>query len=94
MPHPLTGTCVLQCGLLEKFPEEAGSKDPAARIIPFLPGTYTLSLCAPGTRWSMDVHAGKKLLGRSQVRSVATKRRERLNDYCQVHDPEHVVYVF
>lgn len=38
---------VLQCGLLEKFPEEAGSKDPAARIIPFLPGTYTLCPCVP-----------------------------------------------
>jgi uncharacterized protein YgiM (DUF1202 family) len=27
-----------QCKLLEKFPEEAGSKDPAQRMIPFLPG--------------------------------------------------------
>ena len=27
---------------------------------------------------------GKKLLGRSQVRSVAEKRRDKLNDYCKV----------
>jgi hypothetical protein len=53
-----------QCGLLERFPEEAGAKDPVDRIIPFLPG--------------------KKLLGRSQVRSVAEKRRDKLNDYCKV----------
>jgi hypothetical protein len=52
-----------QCGLLERFPEEAGAKDPVDRIIPFLPG--------------------KKLLGRSQVRSVAEKRRDKLNDYCK-----------
>ena len=30
-----------QCGLLERFPEEAGAKDPADRIIPFLPGTFS-----------------------------------------------------
>lgn len=30
----------LQCFLLEKFPLEAGDKDPAQRMIPFLPGTY------------------------------------------------------
>lgn len=29
---------MLQCELLEKFPEEAGTKDPSARMIPFLPG--------------------------------------------------------
>lgn len=27
-----------QCQLLERFPEESGAKDPAARMIPFLPG--------------------------------------------------------
>lgn len=41
----------------------------------------------------MVVHAGKKLLGRSQVRSVAEKRRDKLNDYCQVCGPEHPLYV-
>ena len=29
---------VTQCQLLERFPEESGAKDPAARMIPFLPG--------------------------------------------------------
>ena len=28
----------MQCQLLERFPEESGAKDPAARMIPFLPG--------------------------------------------------------
>ena len=28
----------LQCGLLEKFPIQAGSKNPVDRCIPFLPG--------------------------------------------------------
>ena len=27
---------------------------------------------------------GKKLLGRSQVRSVAERRKDKLNDYCKV----------
>ena len=30
------------------------------------------------------VFLGKKLLGRSQVRAVAEKRRDKLNDYCKV----------
>ena len=29
---------VVQCQLLERFPVESGAKDPAARMIPFLPG--------------------------------------------------------
>ena len=29
-------------------------------------------------------NAGKKLLGRSQVRSVAERRKDKLNDYCKV----------
>ena len=29
-----------QCGLLEKFPVEAGSKNPEDRMIPFLPGMW------------------------------------------------------
>jgi len=52
-----------QCELLERFPEEAGTKDPATRMIPFLPG--------------------KKLFGRSNVRTVAEKRKEKINEYCR-----------
>ncbi len=33
---------------------------------------------------SVSLCSGKKLLGRSQTRSVAEKRREKLNDYCRV----------
>lgn len=52
-----------QCALLERFPEEAGARDPASRMIPFLPG--------------------KKLLGRSHTRSVAEKRKDKIDDYCR-----------
>ncbi len=31
-------TLFSQSKLLDKFPEEAGAKDPARRIVPFLPG--------------------------------------------------------
>ena len=89
--------CVVrQCGLLEKFPEEAGAKDPSDRIIPFLPGlyvTYLGSVCMSCLYCVCEcvcvlMNAGKKLLGRSQVRSVAEKRKDRLNDYCKVQQIE------
>ena len=40
----------LQCLLLEKFPLEAGAKDPTQRMIPFLPGTH----CNPSLH---DMHS-------------------------------------
>ena len=38
--HTNTHAHTQQCELLERFPEEAGTKDPASRMIPFLPGRY------------------------------------------------------
>ena len=45
----------------------------------------SLCLCEFLLHHSSLCAAGKKLLGRSQVRSVAEKRRDKLNDYCKVY---------
>ena len=48
-------------------------------------GTVCVCVCVR-VRVHVHVHCvGKKLLGRSQVRSVAEKRRDQLNDYCRVN---------
>ena len=80
---------VTQCQLLERFPEESGAKDPAARMIPFLPGRVDpkqhssllwiiLLLCT-----LLNI-LGKKLFGRSHIRTVAEKRKEKIDLYCRV----------
>ena len=84
---------VVQCQLLERFPVESGAKDPAARMIPFLPGiiigcpsvfAYCLYLWV-----SISPSSGKKLFGRSQTRTVAEKRRDKIDLYCRVSNRKH-----
>ena len=82
------------------FPLEAGEKDPTQRMIPFLPGTQPIiySMTSMYMTHGILLHClftGKKLLGRSQTRAVAEKRKEKIDDYCKVRSsPPHFVVVY
>lgn len=83
---------VVQCQLLERFPVESGAKDPAARMIPFLPGIQGalvyVAFCF--YLWVfISPLSGKKLFGRSQIRTVAEKRRDKIDLYCRVSNRKH-----
>ena len=83
----------VQCQLLERFPEESGAKDPAARMIPFLPGECVcvcVCVCVC-KRLVIHLSLGKKLFGRSHIRTVAEKRKEKIDLYCRVSQSVPVV---
>ena len=44
----------------------------------------TLQVCEVVLVLCVLLNVGKKLLGRSQVRSVAEKRKDKINEYCKV----------